>query len=82
MLIETGTGKKLVLVQIAGLVARRIICYPTIGGFLLKGQRMGLIRFGSRCDLYLPKNSDILVKLGDKVQGGETILAKMSDTEG
>lgn len=81
MLIETGTGKKLVLVQIAGLVARRIICYPTIGGFLLKGQRMGLIRFGSRCDLYLPKSSELLVKLGEKVLGGETILAKLSETE-
>ncbi len=82
MLVETGTGKRLVLVQVAGLVARRIICYPTIGGFVLKGQRMGLIRFGSRCDLYLPKNSEVLVKLGEKVLGGETILAKLNETEG
>ena len=82
MLIETGDARKLVLVQVAGLVARRIICYPTIGGFILKGQRMGLIRFGSRCDLYLPKSSEVLIKLGDKVLGGETILAKLSEAEG
>ena len=46
MLLETSRGQKLVLVQVAGLIARRIVCYPTIGAFLMKGQRMGLIRFG------------------------------------
>jgi phosphatidylserine decarboxylase len=75
MLIETSRGEKLVVVQVAGLVARRIVTYPTIGAFILKGQRMGLIRFGSRCDVYLPKSAEILVKVGEKVLGGETILA-------
>lgn len=78
MLIETSSGKKVVLVQVAGLVARRIVCYPIVGSFILRGQRMGLIRFGSRCDLFLPKDSKVLVKVGDKVLGGETILAELA----
>ena len=79
ILLETGKGVRLVLVQVAGLVARRIVCYPGIGAFVLKGQRMGLIRFGSRCDVYVPKSSEVLVKVGDKVLGGETILAQLKD---
>lgn len=79
VLMESGKGQKLVVVQVAGLIARRIVCYPTIGAFILKGQRMGLIRFGSRCDVYLPKTAEVLVKLGDKVVGGETILAQFKD---
>lgn len=77
ILLETVNGTKLVLVQVAGLVARRIVCYPAIGSFLLKGQRLGLIRFGSRCDMYFPKNAQILVKVGDKVLGGESLLADL-----
>jgi len=77
MLLETSKGVQLVLVQVAGLVARRIICYPGIGAFLLKGQRFGLIRFGSRCDMYFPKEAVILVKIGQKVMGGETLLAEL-----
>lgn len=77
VLLETGTGVKLVLVQVAGLVARRIVCYPAVGSFILKGQRLGLIRFGSRCDMYFPKNAQLLVKVGDKVLGGETLLADL-----
>ena len=76
---QTSRGERIILVQVAGLVARRIVCYPTIGAFLLKGQRLGLIRFGSRCDIYLPTNAEALVKLGDKVLGGETILAKLKE---
>lgn len=79
LLLETTKGQKVVLVQVAGLIARRIICYPAIGAFVLKGQRMGLIRFGSRCDLYLPSDSQVLVKKGDKVLGGETILAQLKE---
>ena len=79
ILIETGKGQRLVVVQVAGLVARRIVCYPSVGAFVLKGQRMGLIRFGSRCDVYLPKSAEVLVKPGEKVLGGETILARMKD---
>lgn len=78
MLMETADGERLVVVQVAGLVARRIISYPAIGAFLLKGQRMGLIRFGSRCDVYLPMSAQASVQLGEKVLGGETVLAKLA----
>ncbi len=77
ILIETQRGEKLVMVQIAGLVARRIICYPSRGSFVTKGQRIGLIQFGSRVDIYLPPKAEALVKVGDKVYGGETLLAKL-----
>lgn len=77
MLLETGKGVKLVMVQVAGLIARRIVCYPSVGSFILKGQRFGLIRFGSRCDMYFPKDAQLLVKKGDTVLGGETLLAEL-----
>lgn len=80
MLIETSKNQKIVLVQVAGLVARRIICYPGAGAFILKGQRIGLIRFGSRCDLYFPKSANIKVKVGEKVLGGETILGELKES--
>jgi phosphatidylserine decarboxylase len=79
MLLETSQGQRVVVVQVAGLIARRIVSYPTIGAFLLKGQRMGLIRFGSRCDIYLPRDAEIRVKHGEKVLGGETILAELKE---
>jgi phosphatidylserine decarboxylase len=79
ILIETGKGHKLVLVQVAGLIARRIVCYPGVGSFILKGQRMGLIRFGSRCDMFFPIGTQIAVKKGDRVAGGETILAQLKE---
>jgi phosphatidylserine decarboxylase len=79
LLFETQSGQPLVMVQVAGLVARRIICYPTIGAFILKGQRMGLIRFGSRVDLYMPLSCEVLVKVGEKVLGGETIVARLAE---
>lgn len=78
MLIETSNGEKVVVTQVAGLVARRIVCYPAVGSFILRGQRMGLIRFGSRCDLYLPKSANVKVKVGDKTLGGETIMAELA----
>lgn len=81
MLIETPRGDRLVMVQVAGLVARRIVCYPTVGAFILKGQRMGLIRFGSRVDMYLPLDAEVMVSEGDKVLGGETIIARLADKE-
>lgn len=82
MLIETSLGEKVVVVQVAGIIARRIVCYPAIGAFILKGQRLGLIRFGSRCDLYLPLSSEVLVKVGDSVLGGETLIARLAATKG
>lgn len=77
MLIETGSGQKVVLVQVAGLVARRIVAYPGIGAFIMKGQRMGLIRFGSRCDMYFPLDTELAVKVGDRLLGGESLLARL-----
>ena len=61
--------------QIAGALARRIVFYPRIGERLRRGQRVGMIKFGSRTDVYLPANAKIKVKLGDHVVGGETVLA-------
>lgn len=74
LVIETSRGLKVVVVQVAGLIARRIVCYPRVGEMLIRGQRYGLIRFGSRLDVYLPKGSDIKVKLGEKTVCGETVL--------
>ncbi|HDR46095.1 MAG TPA: phosphatidylserine decarboxylase family protein [Geoalkalibacter subterraneus] len=74
LLIEAEGGQKLLCVQIAGLVARRIVSYPEVGDSLERGDRYGLIRFGSRVDLYLPKNTDVKLRVGDKTVGGETIV--------
>ncbi len=63
--------------QIAGLIARRIICYAKEGLMLHKGGRLGFIRFGSRTDLVMPSNIKLNVKLGDKVKGGETIIGEI-----
>jgi len=74
MLMETDSGAKLLVVQIAGLIARRIVTYPLVGDVLQRGMRFGLIRFGSRVDVYFPPGSDIRVRLGDRTTGSETIL--------
>ncbi|WP_432822434.1 phosphatidylserine decarboxylase family protein [Trichloromonas sp.] len=74
ILLETERGKRLLFVQIAGLIARRIVTYPVVGDLLKKGERYGLIRFGSRVDIYFPAESEILVQLGDRTVAGETIL--------
>ena len=77
VLMQTGEGKKLLFVQIAGLVAKRIVCYVKPGDSLERGERFGLIRFGSRVDVYFPTDADIHVKIGDKVVAGETILGSI-----
>jgi len=77
IVIETLQGMKIVVVQVAGLIARRIVCYPRVGEMVLKGQRYGLIRFGSRLDVYLPKGSAVAVKMGQKTVGGVTILGSL-----
>jgi phosphatidylserine decarboxylase len=74
MLLETESGVKLLAVQIAGLIARRIVSYPETGDLLERGQRYGLIRFGSRVDLYFPEGVEVSAKLGDKTVAGETVL--------
>lgn len=80
--IRTADGRDFAVVQIAGLVARRIRCDVREGQQLLTGQRFGMIRFGSRLDVYLPPGVSSLVAVGQKAVAGETILADMTLTEG
>jgi phosphatidylserine decarboxylase len=71
-----ATGKTRVLVkQIAGLIARRIVCYAKPGDTVRTGERYGLIRFGSRVDLFLPKDAELKVKIGDRVKGARDVIA-------
>jgi phosphatidylserine decarboxylase len=79
VMIERGDGLLLCFTQIAGLVARRIIPFIKPGDMLAAGQRVGLIRFGSRVDIYLPEGTEPRVVLGQKVIAGETILAELGD---
>jgi phosphatidylserine decarboxylase len=74
IIVEMENRFQILVVQIAGLVARRIVCYPKAGDSLQKGEIFGLIRFGSRVDLYLPLAVRYYVKVGQSVKGGETIL--------
>lgn len=75
--IEMADGRKLVVVQIAGLVARRIVCWGKVGQSLRTGDRFGLIRFGSRLDVYLPAGVAPMVALGQTMIAGETVLADL-----
>ena len=77
ILIERGDGLVIGFTQIAGLVARRIVPFVKPGDTLAVGQRVGLIRFGSRVDVYLPAGTDAKVLLGQKVIAGETVLAEI-----
>ncbi len=71
-------GTRVTFVQVAGLVARRILCYVQKGDELKKGQRYGFIRFGSRVDMYLPTDATPCVAIGEKVLGTETVLARLA----
>jgi phosphatidylserine decarboxylase len=75
MLLDGGSGKVLVR-QVAGFLARRAVCRVGVGDVLGRGERYGMIKFGSRLDVYLPKDAGVAVKLGDKVKAGETVIAK------
>jgi phosphatidylserine decarboxylase len=77
IVLEVDGGTRIAFVQIAGLIARRIISYPLVGDLLVRGERYGLIRFGSRVDVYLPAPVTPLVKPGDKTVAGETVLARI-----
>jgi phosphatidylserine decarboxylase len=77
--IEMQNGQPLCVVQIAGLIARRIICKIQTGDRVIRGQRFGLICFGSRLDVYLPADIKLKVAVGDKVQAGVSILGQLSD---
>ncbi|MDX2480380.1 MAG: phosphatidylserine decarboxylase family protein [Desulfuromusa sp.] len=78
ILLETDSGSRILFVQIAGLIARRIVTYPIIGDVLQQGARYGLIRFGSRVDIFFPKNADVTVTLGEHTVAGETVLGTLS----
>ncbi|NMC74122.1 MAG: phosphatidylserine decarboxylase family protein [Geobacteraceae bacterium] len=77
IILETERGDKVVVVQVAGLIARRIVSYPKKGDVLRRGQRFGLIRFGSRVDVYLPADVEIRVAAGERTVAGETILGRL-----
>lgn len=76
LLLESANGQQVGFVQIAGLVARRIICAVQPGDTLRRGQRFGMICFGSRLDIYLPRDTAIKVAVGDKVQAGSSVLGQ------
>ena len=77
----TIEGEKMTVVctQIVGILARRIVCWSKVGDSLDIGEKYGLIKFGSRTDLLMPKTVEIFVKVGDKVKGGETIIGKLNN---
>jgi phosphatidylserine decarboxylase len=74
LFLRTAQGAKVLCVQVAGLIARRIVCWLSPGDRVMRGERFGLIRFGSRTDTFLPLGTDLKVAVGDRVKGGETIV--------
>ena len=77
LMIRTVEGGKVLCVQVAGLIARRIVCWISPGDRAVRGERFGLIRFGSRMDTFLPLGTVVKVAVGDRVKGGETILGEL-----
>ena len=77
VILRMSNGQRITFVQVAGLIARRILCYTKPGEWLKRGERYGFIRFGSRVDVYLPLNATPLVSIGQKVKATETILARI-----
>ena len=75
-LVIEGPDVTVTCTQIAGILARRIVCWPKSGDNLRIGQKFGLIKFSSRTDLLMPASVDLAVKIGDRVKGGETIIAR------
>jgi phosphatidylserine decarboxylase len=74
LLLETEGGKRLLLNQIAGIVARRIVCHAREGDYFKKGQRFGMVRFGSRVELLLPLETELVVREGERIKGGQSIV--------
>lgn len=81
LLIRAAQGARVLCVQIAGLIARRIVCWVAPGETVACGERFGLIRFGSRMDVFLPVGTKLNVKVGDHVKGGETLLGELTCVE-
>jgi len=77
LLLRTPGGVKILCVQVAGLLARRIVCWVAAGDRVQRGERFGLIRFGSRMDTFLPLGTAVKVAVGDRVKGGETVLGEL-----
>jgi len=77
MVLECGSGQELLVRQVAGALARRTVCRVKPGDRLERGERYGLIKFSSRVDVYLPLEAEVLVKVGQKVKAGETLIARM-----
>ncbi|HEY6822767.1 MAG TPA: phosphatidylserine decarboxylase [Burkholderiales bacterium] len=75
--LRTPAGADVTCVQVAGLIARRILCYVAAGAELARGQRFGFIRFGSRVDVYLPLDAEVKAAIGEKVSAGETVIARL-----
>lgn len=75
--LRNAKGQDVTCVQVAGLIARRILCYVEVGAQLARGQRYGFIRFGSRVDVYLPPDSRVHVVIGQKVKATSTVLAEL-----
>lgn len=80
VVLKTNDGQIVTFVQVAGLIARRILCYIKAGDTLTRGQRYGFIRFGSRVDVYLPLDASVKVSIGDKVSATTTILARLAQS--
>ena len=78
VVLETPKGERVVLVQVAGLIARRIVFWLREGDTVQKGERIGMIRFGSRVDLYVPADWNIKVSRGQRVKAGETVICTMT----
>ncbi len=76
--IRSDSGAEIVIAQVAGLIARRIVCWPEIGDRVVQAERFGMIRFGSRVDVYVPDNSEMLVFQGRHVYAGETVLCRLN----
>jgi phosphatidylserine decarboxylase len=79
--IDTGQDGEIAIVQIAGLIARRIVTFVEEGANVGVGERVGLIRFGSRVDLFLPPGRGTLAAVGQRAVGGETVMADLRSTE-
>ncbi|OGV99850.1 MAG: phosphatidylserine decarboxylase [Nitrospinae bacterium RIFCSPHIGHO2_02_FULL_39_82] len=77
ILIESQNGEKVLVKQIAGLIARRIVCWVKEGDKVERGLRYGLIRFGSRVDIFLPPDTELKVKVGDKIKGGIDVIGRL-----
>ena len=76
--IDGAAGREVAVAQVAGLVARRVVCSVREGDEVVAGDRMGIIRFGSRVDLYVPEDAELRVKAGQTMIGGETVVAELS----